>query len=774
MSLEKSKFFAGARGLETNVFHGSMALGAGGEGAFARYGAIMRNQLAAEPPRNIGKRRLQQPKKATAAATKMPIGLDELTKKIAVGARNPPATSANGIKRVAKRAQATTTTNTTTAAAASAATKVNAMASNQRNRRHNRNEAIGTKCNSSNTPANRDSCSRRRIEAAMPTKWLLLPQSNFRQSSESSLDTMHNAKTATSNQQMQQLCVKTSWPNLNTKTSSKHQQQQLLVSKQSRVFLVPSQRILLADELKQAQLSQLQPKRKRSLRQQQQQQQRQQQQQQQASKTLLLQTDGVKQMASVDNSEISALSTNCTNISNGTTIGISGSSSGSGNWSKSQSYDTPLVVAGINKSLKLTSTVIQIMPDATPAATVAAKRQTKTQQQQAQPQPQQLLPKRLPVKQQSKQMKETHLQHQQHQQQQQQAQKTKATTKVATAAAAAVMSKIIRVDQHKVPKTVEDGIDISYQYFVNTSATRGRKPPIVRYLYRPMVRRLNPATAATTGRRSNKKAQSTQSTTTDEEEEQEQEQQQQLKQQSPANSNSDVKFDSETETEMEMETPNPPPIVVNAKYLPFVKQLKNHPMPPMQQRSKRTDVAQWQRLQQQLQQQQQHQQLQLQHQQQQQPQQMQVLQDQQQLIQRQQQLIEMQRQQLLLAEEHKQQLIPRPVLIDYQPTVTRLTAVGGASICFHAPIRVSAGAANAATATVAAEATESPRIAAVTYEDVETGIQLGNSDSNNNSCCQKQSNSDNSNSNSKRVCDLAASKKKLKCKSHPSKKKSRT
>ncbi|KAH8421311.1 hypothetical protein KR009_001486 [Drosophila setifemur] len=51
--------------------------------------------------------------------------------------------------------------------------------------------------------------------------------------------------------------------------------------------------------------------------------------------------------------------------------------------------------------------------------------------------------------------------------------------------------KIVRKAQHLVPRTMEDGIDMSYQYFVSIPLKRGRKPQVVRYLYRPMVRNLN-------------------------------------------------------------------------------------------------------------------------------------------------------------------------------------------------------------------------------------------------------------------------------------------
>lgn len=65
--------------------------------------------------------------------------------------------------------------------------------------------------------------------------------------------------------------------------------------------------------------------------------------------------------------------------------------------------------------------------------------------------------------------------------------------------------KIVRKAQHKVPRTMEDGIDMSYQYFVSIPLKRGKKPQVVRYLYRPMVRQLNPQQHSPS-RRSSKRA----------------------------------------------------------------------------------------------------------------------------------------------------------------------------------------------------------------------------------------------------------------------------
>lgn len=70
-----------------------------------------------------------------------------------------------------------------------------------------------------------------------------------------------------------------------------------------------------------------------------------------------------------------------------------------------------------------------------------------------------------------------------------------------------IVGKIIRKEQHKVPRTMEDGIDMSYQYFVSIPLKRGRKPQVVRYLYRPMVRQLNaPTSPNRRSRRASRKA----------------------------------------------------------------------------------------------------------------------------------------------------------------------------------------------------------------------------------------------------------------------------
>ncbi|XP_017148795.1 proline-rich protein 36 [Drosophila miranda] len=68
-----------------------------------------------------------------------------------------------------------------------------------------------------------------------------------------------------------------------------------------------------------------------------------------------------------------------------------------------------------------------------------------------------------------------------------------------------ITSKIVRMNQHKVPRTAEDGIDMSYQYFVSIPLKRGKKAQTVRYLYRPMVKSLNPTVRRSSLKRNKKK-----------------------------------------------------------------------------------------------------------------------------------------------------------------------------------------------------------------------------------------------------------------------------
>ncbi|XP_030569670.1 alpha-protein kinase 1 [Drosophila novamexicana] len=870
MSLERSKFFAGARGVETNAFYGSMTLGAGeGHGfvahtaARARFGGVpMRQQQqlqqlqlqqqqpssteAAKP--KVAKRRGAQPK----VANTMPCTVEEFTRR-AQALATGKAVGGGGGGTAGKPATSGNRRNVRGAGGAEAvAKKVNAVTSINRNRGQTGHTSTGgndtewsmpakTANGSGRKPAARGRRSGRVRNETPQTKWLLLPQSNFRQCSESSSEA-----NSPSNASQQQLRVKASWPAIGSRPSLRSQQLVETPTKsnvQSRLFTVPSQRQTMSDEPKQAQPSD----HVRSMRQQQ-------QQQQQASTTLLLQADGVKQMASVDNSRRSASSvkpspnsnTNCSNNSFQSTLGLSGSSSST--WSNSESYEAPLALKGDNKTIKVTSTVIKIMPNAplriiTPApaaapAAPAAPAVVATAATIAAPRPSTLssINKRVPPKQPQQQ--------QQQQKPAQQQQLPKATATAASAAAATATatgsSKIVRVDQHKVPKTIEDGIDISYQYFVSTPVARGKKPLPIRYLYRPMVRRLNQASTTTRhsrrsggGGSSSKRGLSEGKT----EEEELLEQHVQLDQVQDAvvtsAGSSDIEsFDSSTELTEHNRDFDPPPIVVDAKYLPFVKQLKNHPWPQEQRRKDAVQQLQILKQQQLQQMQQQQQQLQLQHQKEEEQQQqqqtqgdqeqqlkkakhLQMLQQQQQLIQQQRQLIEEQQQQLLAQE---QQLSPRPVLIDFQPNVTRLSAVGGANICYHAPIRVCAGAVEpatvaaaeatvTATATAAAAATPeivgAPIIAAITYEDVELNACAAKSVSfqmesdsncnNNNNCncncnCNSKSNSnsndnDNScsqseshnNSNNCSVCGLTAmppktERKRRKCKSRGKKK----
>ncbi|SPP78464.1 uncharacterized protein LOC117581569 [Drosophila guanche] len=75
----------------------------------------------------------------------------------------------------------------------------------------------------------------------------------------------------------------------------------------------------------------------------------------------------------------------------------------------------------------------------------------------------------------------------------------------AATVAPSMNSKIVRMAQHKVPRTAEDGIDMSYQYFVSIPLKRGKKPHAVRYLHQSLVKSLNPTVRHTCGKRIKKK-----------------------------------------------------------------------------------------------------------------------------------------------------------------------------------------------------------------------------------------------------------------------------
>lgn len=185
-------------------------------------------------------------------------------------------------------------------------------------------------------------------------------------------------------------------------------------------------------------------------------------------------------------------------------------------WCKEKNYEKPIVVgSGRSKSLKLTATVIKIVPEQTRAvagadtvATVAdskqpvesTQQQTKLQEQQCKLHQQQLKPMLQPQQQQQQQVKPPS--QQQH------------LLAKSAAVAPPAAPKIVRVEQHKVPRTIEDGVDISYQYFVNIPLARGKKPMPIRYLYRPMVRRLNGATPSRHSSKRSKKSSTTQSEAT--------------------------------------------------------------------------------------------------------------------------------------------------------------------------------------------------------------------------------------------------------------------
>ncbi|KAH8414764.1 hypothetical protein KR215_003143, partial [Drosophila sulfurigaster] len=393
-----------------------------------------------------------------------------------------------------------------------------------------------------------------------------------------------------------------------------------------------------------------------------------------------------------------------------TTLGISCSSSNGGIWCRDHSYEKPIVQqTGGNRTLKLTPTVIKIVNEkqaaattqatAAAAATVAVKAATTTT--------------KIAASQPAKRCKPQ----QQHLAKQQQRQPPQAPPQQPQQklppAVGGVAPKIVRVAQHKVPRTIEDGIDISYQYFVSTPLGRGKKPPPIRYLYRPMMRRLNTTATTAGGKRRNSSSKKT-TTTSDEQTESKTSQTEQQSEIVEMNSSVEQQQQQQQQQQAVKEQQQqlnfaPPPIVVNAKYLPFIKQLNKHPMPKESANVSRMQ-GQRETLLEQLQQQQK-----LQQQQQQQQVKMQQMQAQ---LQQQQQLIQQQQQQLL-AREHQQPLlrllpkqqpnVARPTLLDFQPKVTHLSSVAGTKICFHAPIRVSGATTVATAATI-----ENPRAASTT------------------------------------------------------------
>ncbi|XP_030381875.1 putative uncharacterized protein DDB_G0271606 [Scaptodrosophila lebanonensis] len=306
-----------------------------------------------------------------------------------------------------------------------------------------------------------------------------------------------------------------------------------------RTYSVPSQRIMLEEDLKHAQLRLLQPRRTSSHRQLLQQQREptrtatttSKPPKSGASKVSLLQADVAKTTPSTYNRETvtkqqqelaaemtinkpksssssSSSSNNSNNNNHSTQTSSTSRSSGGNMWSNDQTYLTPIVQnLGNSKSIKLTSTVIKIMPNVDKPATTTAIQQQHQEQQQPQRQFLQILKRQSAGKQhpqvsqkqtalQQRQPQNQGLEHPNHnpnpnpnsnpnpnqQQQRQQLPRDGPSP------------KIVRKVQHKVPRTIEDGIDVSYQTFVSKPLQRGRKPQTIRYLYRPMVRNLNAAT----------------------------------------------------------------------------------------------------------------------------------------------------------------------------------------------------------------------------------------------------------------------------------------
>ncbi|BFG02608.1 mediator of RNA polymerase II transcription subunit 15 [Drosophila madeirensis] len=187
------------------------------------------------------------------------------------------------------------------------------------------------------------------------------------------------------------------------------------------------------------------------------------------------------------------------------------------------------LIAGSSKAIKLTSTVIKIIPNAPPPIATESKQQTdakaragsrKQQTANADPfeEPTSVLlmvsepPKPPPVEQRLSRScppKSTQKMPGPRPKLNQVSMVRPQSQSQSAAPAATVPpstnSKIVRMAQHKVPRTAEDGIDMSYQYFVSIPLKRGKKPQAVRYLHQSLVKSLNPSVRHTCGKRIKKK-----------------------------------------------------------------------------------------------------------------------------------------------------------------------------------------------------------------------------------------------------------------------------
>ncbi|ALC48805.1 maker296, partial [Drosophila busckii] len=339
MSLEMSKFFAGTRGVGNNLYYGHMTLGAG-EGASvavaaarARYTAQLRQQQQqqkhqADTQAN-GKQQHQQQQRRTLRAN------EEAT-------RNRNNNSNNNNKRVLQR---------TTPALDSAATRRMLLPAAQRmrggnTRGGNRTTALQLPTSPAGKGGNKERQQldlvakpllsnyrrRRAAVAGVPvTKWLLLPQRNFKQCSETS-EATDSSEDGTSS------------------TSTSNQSSKSRLSQGKRTVATLREKIsspAVAKICGRSQQQQQQQEQQQKPQQQQQQQQPQPQPQQPAPKTSLLQADDVLGTASADNSATCSAA-RCTQrtpdsqSSSHSDYHTTLTNSSSGLWSMGYAYDTPI------------------------------------------------------------------------------------------------------------------------------------------------------------------------------------------------------------------------------------------------------------------------------------------------------------------------------------------------------------------------------------------------------------------------------------------------
>ncbi|XP_068158740.1 LOW QUALITY PROTEIN: uncharacterized protein [Drosophila tropicalis] len=520
-------------------------------------------------------------------------------------------------------------------------------------------------------------------------KWIMRPLRNFKSKSNSSSEVdgrFRKLKCKEPLDPASYLTVKTSWPNdirrcRRLRTTDAREQE----SKHSRVFCVPSQRIMLVDQLKQAQVHQIKAKRVRSQHKEQPKALKHEHSQYvQPEKAVSSEKYEVEEtMPIINNSEIlkkqheeklktfkencdlnQKVSIGCTSISSGsyqTTISCSSTSCHESDsigkmWSSGQKFDTRIIEHnGKFKSIKLTSTVIKIIPKSSVEKNAAIPLQRKPINVTASHGPgiQLNTHKHKPL-----------------------------TVSLPQLATCTPKPKIVCVEQHKIPRTMEDGIDMSYQYFVSTPLKRGKRPQTIRYLYRPMVRSLN--NSHTKQLRRLKKIMNIMNadierTLTDELE---------------------VPQLPNTSSALSMPGPEPqhifkpPPLKINAKYRPLLEKLSKIPFPtelPKKQLNQggsgdahleRLDLPSF-------------------------------------------------RMPATQLEFEAQDGEIQPSLLDYHPNATRLDSKSGAYISYHSPLhfqRMTAGRAAYDTRNRDTESSYlladvfSPTIAAVTFDDIELQI----------------------------------------------------